>query len=188
MVDSRLFVKGTIAVTFLSVLIARPAILTFFVDIALALIAVVSGCIFAVCVTLMGLNYIDRHYSKATNMHLNSRNTNSSEGISSKCLSWVKNSSCSLFSSIAEKISSSPIVKMQLQNESSVLRGSATVPQSQGIYETIRPYGLTPHELLACAYGPTAYSTESTTCVSTSIDEIMHRIFEYTYRDYVETW
>ena len=57
------------------------------------------------------------------------------------------------------------------------------------LYELMRPNGQTPDEMLSSAYGPNAYKRSSSTiCVSPKVDEVMHKIFEYTYRDYVETW
>jgi len=84
------------------------------------------------------------------------------------------------------RLINSPMVKEQIGKSSVTDVGNSRNPS---VYELIRPYGQTPDDMLASAYGPTAMGRSANAiCVSKKIDEIMHKIFEYTYRDYVEIW
>ena len=84
------------------------------------------------------------------------------------------------------RLINSPMIKDQIGSSTAADIGSA---RNLSIYELIHPYGQTPEEMLASAYGPTAVGhSANAICVSKKIDEIMHKVFEYTYRDYVEIW
>lgn len=106
----------------------------------------------------------------------------------SKVKGWVRSLSNSvklILIKIVYRLANSPVIKDQFGNSTSS-RGSASYTS---VYELIRPYGETPDEMLMSSYGPNAISRSSSSiCVSKKIDEIMHKVFEYTYRDYVETW
>nr|CAB3266459.1 sorting nexin-25 [Phallusia mammillata] len=188
-----LFLKWSVAVTALSIVIIKPGLIFYAFNVLLTILALLLGSVLGVAVIIFMLNHVEKHPPEMQD-HLKEERKQYLDRVKTARF-WVRWLYYSQFAvlrfgeKLTRRLAQSPLVKMQLGTSPTTNNsGSRSTDHSQGIYETIRPYGLTPPEMLASAYGPTAFGSESTICVSTNIDEILHRIFEYTYRDYVEIW
>ena len=166
-------------------------------------LAVVIGSVAGIALFILFLNYLEKKsYYGANFMSFNDfsckfltvptnevsnpivRNQNFISRTKS-WFSWISESAKLLIIKIVYRLVNSSLVKDHLESSSSP-HGSLS---GSSVYELIRPHGQTPEKMLMSAYGPAAISrSSSSVCVSPRIDEIMHKIFEYTYRDYVEIW
>nr|XP_026696627.1 sorting nexin-25 isoform X2 [Ciona intestinalis] len=182
---------SSVGLLFLALLVMKPVVLGVVFNLVISLLGICVGCALGVLIMVKLLNHLETHKLNVettnTAAQLNSDSrifVNLSRfQILSRCYHWGSIKVTMLFQSLISRLAASPLIKSQ--TEANHTRASV---RGRGLYEIIRPYGQTPDDMLASAYGPTAYGTGSTVCVSHNIDEIVHRVFEYTYRDYVETW
>ena len=195
----------TVAVAIIAFLLSKHVLQDAILNLLSSLIAVMIGSIMGIVLFVLFLNFLEKknYYSAHLltfedfvlyfNISLHDNDQNSAQLNLSLC-SKAKVLVLKLYKAIkltalkiVFRLVNSPMIRYHIGNP--VVSESTSGSPTQSVYELIRPYGQTPDEMLSSAYGPTAFVHSSQTiCVSKKIDEIMHKVFEYTYRDYVETW
>ena len=204
-VSKTFFLLTSISIGFVAFTFSGHFIQKTLINLLFSLFAIVLGSSLGVVVFVLFLNFLERKkfylaqnsnfetFLRRFNVALQDEDGESdvdgSKTLIEKAKVWRRRfyNSLQIFSlKVVYRLINAPMVKDQIGN-SSVTDTNAV--RNPSVYELIRPYGQTPDGMLASAYGPTAvgHSTNAI-CVSKQIDKIMHKIFEYTYRDYVEIW
>ncbi|XP_076809566.1 sorting nexin-25-like isoform X2 [Clavelina lepadiformis] len=193
-------ILGFVLCLVLALCIANPWVVSILINLITSLVAIVLGSLIGVFLIYLLLNYIEKHklyleqesdqcVQRTQGVALEQR-ANLPSRFSAKfylrALSfWFYTRSKLFLANVAIRLARSPLIQAQTGN---IDTGNNRPAQARGVFEIIHPYGKTPEEMLCSPYGPSSYQSGTKTCVSPNIDEIMHNVFEYTYRDYVETW